>query len=69
MIMTDPALEAALQLIQHGTPEVALEAAKSLGFNPALNKPGTQLLEPDGTIDAMMKVPDAVAASSSPCGQ
>lgn len=67
MAMTDPALEAALQLINHGTPDRALAAAKSLGINAIMDKTGARWLEPAGTIRAVMKVQSAMVTPSSPC--
>lgn len=50
------ALEVGLQAIHHGTPDQALQAAKCLGDTASSSVLGTECLEQDGTLRAILKV-------------
>lgn len=67
--MTDLTVEAILHLIHYGAPDDALAAAKCLGFRARSSMRGSDCLEREGTIRAMMKVRNAMATSPSPCGR
>lgn len=68
-VITDRTVEIGLQLMRHGAPDVALAAAKSLGRMISSDTPLISCQELDGILPAMMKVPNALATSPSPCGQ
>lgn len=53
--VSDGALEEGLQAILHGTPEEALQAAKTLGSSASSNV-YTQCLEQEGLLRALLKV-------------